>query len=86
MIETGKIQALIKLLGDDDDRVREIARERLLQIGEAATDFLYEAGRADVDGKIRIQARHVLAKIREEDLMASFYLLSLLEDELIDLE
>lgn len=86
MIETGKIQALITLLGDDDQRVREIARERLLHIGEAATEFLHEAGRADLEGKIRIEARHVLAKIREEDLIASFYLLSLLEDEQIDLE
>ncbi|MDZ7289464.1 MAG: hypothetical protein ONB44_23590 [candidate division KSB1 bacterium] len=86
MKETGEIQALITLLGDDDTHVRDIARERLLQIGEEATEFLREAGNMDVDGKIRIEARHVLAQIRQEDLAGSFYLLSLLDDEQIDLE
>jgi len=86
MIATGEIQALITLLGDDDTHVRDIARERLLQIGEPATGFLRAAGSADVDGKIRIEARHVLAKIRQEDLESSFYLLSLRDDEQIDLE
>jgi regulator of sirC expression with transglutaminase-like and TPR domain len=86
MIATGEIQALITLLGDDDTHVRDIARDRLLQIGEPATEFLREAGGMDVDGKIRIEARHVLAQIRQDDLVSSFYLLSLLDDEQIDLE
>jgi regulator of sirC expression with transglutaminase-like and TPR domain len=86
MMRTGEIQALITLLGDDDTRVRNVARERLLQIGEPATEFLREAGGADVDGKIRIEARHVLAQIRREDLVGSFYLLSLLDEDQIDLE
>jgi len=86
MLANGEIQALITLLGDDDTHVRNVARERLLQIGEPATAFLREAGRADLEGKIRIEARHVLAKIRQEDLIGSFYLLGLLEDEQIDLE
>jgi regulator of sirC expression with transglutaminase-like and TPR domain len=86
MIETGEIRALITLLGDDDLHVRDIARERLLQIGEEATGFLREAGSADLDGKIRIEARHVLAKILMEDLVGSFYLLSLRDDEQIHLE
>src|SRR5574341_74172 len=86
MISVGEIQALITLLGDDDTHVRDIARDRLLQIGEPAADFLRAAGSADVDGKIRIEARHVLAQIRQDDLTGSFYLLSLLDDEQIDLE
>lgn len=86
MIATGEIQALITLLGDDDTNVRDIARERLLQIGEPATEFLRDVGNADVDGKIRIEARHVLAQIRQDDLGASFYLLSLLDDGQVDLE
>jgi regulator of sirC expression with transglutaminase-like and TPR domain len=86
MLGNGEIQALITLLGDDDTHVRDVARERLLQIGEPATAFLREAGSADLDGKIRIEARHVLAQIRQEDLISSFYLIGLLEDEQIDLE
>jgi regulator of sirC expression with transglutaminase-like and TPR domain len=86
MIAIGEIQALITLLGDDDTHVRDVARDRLLQIGEAAADFLRAAGSADLEGKIRIEARHVLAQIRQHDLAHSFYLLSLRDDEQIDLE
>lgn len=86
MRESGEIQALITLLGDDDTHVREVARERLLQIGEPATAFLHAAGHTDGDGKVRIQAQNVLAQIRQDDLISSFYLLSLLDDEQIDLE
>lgn len=74
------------LLGDDDTKVRDIAREHLLQIGQDAAAYLRQAANADVDGKIRIEARHVLAKIRQEDLISSFYQLGLLDDEQIDLE
>lgn len=86
MRESGEIQALITLLGDDDTHVREVARERLLQIGEPATALLRAAGSSDGDGKVRIQAQNVLAQIRQDDLISSFYLLSLLDDEQIDLE
>jgi regulator of sirC expression with transglutaminase-like and TPR domain len=86
MLGHGEIQALITLLGDDDPHVRNIAREQLLQNGEAAAEFLRAAGSADGDGKIRIEARNVLAQIQQEDLAGSFYLLSLLDDDQIDLE
>lgn len=83
---TNEIQALITLLGDDDTKVRDIAREHLLQIGQDAATYLRQAANADVDGKTRIEARHVLAKIRQEDVINSFYQLGLLDDEQIDLE
>lgn len=83
---TNEIQALITLLGDDDTKVRDIAREHLLQIGQDAATYLRQAANADVDGKTRIEARHVLAKIRQEDVISSFYQLGLLDDEQIDLE
>lgn len=86
MLGHGEIQALITLLGDDDAHVHNVARERLLQIGEPAATFLREASNADGDGKVRIAARNVLAQLQEEDVTSSFYLLSLLNDEQIDLE
>ncbi len=86
MLGHGEIQALITLLGDDDAQVHNVARERLLQIGEPATTFLREAGNADGDGKVRIAARHVLAQMQQEEIAGSFYLLSLLPEEQIDLE
>jgi len=86
MLGHGEIQALITLLGDDDTHVHNVARERLLQIGESATTFLRAAGSADGDGKIRIAARNVLAQIQQEEVAGSFYLLSLLAEDQIDLE
>lgn len=86
MLGHGEIQALITLLGDDDAHVHNVARERLLQIGEPAATFLREAGNADGDGKVRIAARHVLAQMQQAEVSSSFYLLSLLSDEQIDLE
>jgi len=86
MLGHGEIQALITLLGDDDAHVHNVARERLLQIGEPATTFLRAAGNADGDGKVRIAARNVLAQMQQEDVTSSFYLFSLLPDEQIDLE
>ncbi len=83
---SNEIQALITLLGDDDDHVRDIARDRLLQIGQDAEEYLRAATFADLEGKVRIEARHVLEKIRIDDLIGSFYVLGLREDDQIDLE
>ncbi|MEK7727269.1 MAG: transglutaminase-like domain-containing protein [candidate division KSB1 bacterium] len=83
---TGEIRALITLLGDDDGGIRNVARERLFEFGAEAEDYLREATNADLEGKVRIEARHVLEKIRQEDLLGSFYLLGLRDDEEIDLE
>ena len=83
---SNEIKALITLLGDEDDRVREVAREQLLRIGQEAEQHLHAATAADLEAKVRIEARHVLQKIRQDDLIGSFYLLGLLEDEQIDLE
>jgi len=81
-----EIRALITLLGDDDATVRGIARERLLHHGEEAADYLREACAADGEGKVRIQARHVLEQINLEDLLGSFHLISLLGEPHMDLE
>jgi len=86
MAKTSEIQALITLLGDDDTQVSDIARERLKQIGPPAAGLLRETVHMDVDGKTRIEAQQVLAQIQHEDLIGSFYLVGLLEDEHIDLE
>lgn len=83
---SNEIRALITLLGDEDNHVRDIAREQLLQIGLEAEEYLRAATVADLEGKVRIEARHVLERIRRDDLIGSFYLLGLMEDEQIDLE
>lgn len=81
-----EIRALISLLGDDSAEIRDIARERLLHHGQEAADYLREACAADGEGKVRIQARHVLEQINVEDLLGSFHLISLLGEPHLDLE
>jgi len=81
-----EIRALISLLGDDNAEIRDIARERLLHHGQEAADYLREACAADGEGKVRIQARHVLEQINVEDLLGSFHLISLLGEPHLDLE
>ena len=81
-----EIQALITLLGDDDAKIRNVARKHLLDFGEEAEEYLKEATTADLDGRIRIEARHVLNKIRHDDFISSFSLLGLLKGSQIDLE
>lgn len=81
-----EIRALITLLGDEDGNVRNVARERLFEFGTEAEDHLHEATLSDGEGKVRIEARHVLEKIRQDELFASFYLLGLRDDEHFDLE
>ena len=83
---TDEIRALITLLGDEDGGIRDVARERLFEFGAEAEDYLREATHSDVEGKVRIEARHVWEKIRQEDVLGSFYLLGLRDDEEIDLE
>lgn len=83
---TNEIRALITLLGDEDRNIRDVARERLFEFGTAAEDHLYEATLSDVEGKVRIEARHILEKIRQEELFSSFYLLGLRDEEHFDLE
>lgn len=81
-----EIRALITLLGDEDATIRGIARERLLHHGQEAADYLREAYAADGEGRVRIQARHVLEQINLEDLLGSFHLISLLGEPHLDLE
>lgn len=81
-----KIRALIKLLGDDDPEIRKIARDNLLISGRDAVPYLEEIIRTDVDGKTRIEARALLHKIRQDELVHAFHLLALWKDEQIDLE
>ncbi len=83
---TAEIRALITLLGDDDGGIRNVARERLFEFGAEAADYLREATHSDLEGKVRIEARHVWEKIRQEDVLGSFYLLGLRDDDEIDLE
>ncbi len=84
--KSGRIKALISLLGDDDRKIRKIAKAHLLELGDDATSLLDQTVREDTDGKTRIQARAILEQIRREELTLSFHILAMQRDEDIDLE
>ncbi|MFQ5629228.1 MAG: SirB1 family protein, partial [bacterium] len=81
-----QILALIQLLGDDEARIRKVAKQQLLLIGKDAVPYLNDVSRADSDGRIRIEARGLLHKILKEDLLRTFHLIAVWEDHQIDLE
>ncbi|MFQ5628710.1 MAG: SirB1 family protein [bacterium] len=85
-VSDNKIRALIKLLGDDDARIRKVAKQQLFFIGKDAISYLDEIARADSDGRIRIEARGLLHNILREDLLRTFHLIAVWEDHQIDLE
>jgi regulator of sirC expression with transglutaminase-like and TPR domain len=67
-----EIRALITLLGDDDKKVRDIARTRLLEIGDSANQLLREVAFTDYEGRIRIEAQAILEEMRLERLVRHF--------------
>lgn len=81
-----KIRALIQLLGDDDPRIRKIAGQQLMMIGDEALPFLEATALSDGDGKTRIHAQELLSRLRREELMRLFHLLGVWDDDQIDLE
>lgn len=85
-VAESKIVALIQLLGDEDVRVRKVACQQLLMIGKEAVPFLEQVATADSDGRIRIEARGLLHKIVRDDLLHTFHLLSVWDDQQIELE
>ncbi|RMF67873.1 MAG: hypothetical protein D6743_04205 [Calditrichaeota bacterium] len=73
----GEIAALVTLLGDADPHIRQTARARLLNLGEAAAEHLRQAITSDGEGRIRIEAGVVLEELRLRRLAAAFHRLSL---------
>lgn len=71
-----EIRALISLLGDDDDRIRKIARKKLLDSAEFANPLLEEAAFSDYEGRIRIEAQRILAELRFDRLSDELYKLT----------
>lgn len=74
-INEKEIDALITLLGDDDPGIKDIARQRLLEIGEQARPRLRATGASDGEGRIRIEAQSMLEEMRLAELAGDFGLL-----------
>lgn len=78
-------RALISLLADDDVKVLHTVWEHLLEVGPAALSYLREASE-DADPRTRLRARHVMARIIQEDLEGQFQALASRSEDNFDLE
>jgi len=63
-----EINALITLLGDDDLKVKNIAQQKLLELGEPAQQTLRQVAFSDSDGRTRIAAQALLEDFRLDRL------------------
>jgi len=67
-----EINALITLLGDDDLKVKNVAQQKLLELGEPARRILKQVAFSDSDGRTRIAAQTLLEDFRLERLTEDF--------------
>jgi len=81
-----EIHALIELLGDEDDHIVTIAREKLLEIGEEAVEPLRQAARSNDEDNIRMEAFSLVETLRLQSLERAFRTLASREEQSFDLE
>jgi len=67
-----EIKALITLLGDDDLKVKNVAQQKLLALGEPTQQTLRQVAFSDSDGRTRIAAQGLLEDFRLEQLAQDF--------------
>lgn len=63
-LSSGQLRALVRLLGDDDDGIRDHARARLLAAGESAVPLLEKARLGDAERAVRAESDALLDTIR----------------------
>jgi len=80
------IQALIRLLAEEDPEIIEVARVKLVELGTQAIPLLEKAAQEDQDPKVRVEAKGVLERIRLAQLSSEWEKAATLPDEKLDLE
>ncbi|MEW6045920.1 MAG: transglutaminase-like domain-containing protein [Bacillota bacterium] len=63
-LSASELQALVKLLGDSDERTVRVARTRLLEAGPDALPWLHAAASGESDPVVRGRARLLLDEVR----------------------
>ncbi len=61
-VPLSRIQALISLLGDEDQKIVDVAWRELENIGSAALPFLREASRESRDERVKVQSQRFLVE------------------------
>ena len=85
-LSASELQALVKLLGDSDERTVKVARARLLDAGAEAIPWLQAAATAEPDPVIRGRARLLLDEVRFRTLKVRVADLARQSDDAFDLE
>ncbi len=80
-----EVRALVSLLGDEDAKIYAMVREQILGLGSEAKPFLLEAIDAK-DGRLRLRARSLLARIQLEETERALTEMANLDDVDFDLE
>lgn len=81
-----QLQALVKLLGDSNERVAKLARARLLEAGGEAIPWVAQAVAAEADPVVRARARVLLDEMRFGELQRRLHRLAARPEEGFDLE
>ncbi len=80
-----EIQALIRLLGDDDIKTAQIARHHLIESRHEAEPYLEEA-RSSLDPHVRTRVYSILERLRLDELGERFQHFAAMPSAWIDLE
>lgn len=80
-----EIKALIHLLGDDDIKTAQIARQRLIESRQEAQPFLEDA-RTSLDPHVRTRVYSILERLRLDELGERFRHFAAMPSAWIDLE
>lgn len=80
------IQALIRLLAEDNPEIIEVARVKLVELGPEAIPLLEQAAKEHADSKVRVEAQGVLERIRLAQVGTEWEKTAALPDEKLDLE
>ena len=67
-----RIGALVRLLADDDERIRRIARENLIAAGGRALSIVEESARGAEDPQVRVAAKRFLKEAHREEAFHSW--------------
>ena len=83
-LDPRRIDALIRLLGDDDVKIRSVAWNHLVESGEAVLPLIEVAERESTDPKVRVQARRYRTESQRRQALATW--VEFCRSERLDLE
>src|ERR1051325_2892035 len=72
VLSPGSIDGLVRLLADDDERIRRIARENLTAAGVPALEIVRDRAQGADDPQVRRAAEEFLLETRRQEALAQW--------------